>query len=51
VYVTNLGSDLSGETVSVIDTATNAVTATVKIGSYPREIAIASNWKNALSAS
>jgi YVTN family beta-propeller protein len=45
VYVTNLGSYHSGKTVSVIDTATNTVIATVKVGSYPREVAVAPDGK------
>ena len=36
VYVANLGSN----TVSVIDTATNTVTDTVNVGSYPRGVAV-----------
>jgi YVTN family beta-propeller protein len=36
VYVTNSGDN----TVSVIDTATNTVTATVKVGYYPDGIAV-----------
>ncbi|WP_243684734.1 hypothetical protein [Methanosarcina barkeri] len=36
---------LSGKTVSVIDTAANTVIATVKVGSYPREVAVASYGK------
>ncbi len=37
-YITNSGSN----TVSVIDTTTNKVTATVKVGSDPSGVAIAS---------
>ncbi len=36
-YITNSG----GNTVSVIDTATNAVTATVNVGNYPFGVAVA----------
>ncbi|WP_332881704.1 hypothetical protein [Methanosarcina horonobensis] len=36
VYVTNSGSN----TVSVIDTATNTVTATVNLGHHPTGVAI-----------
>ena len=38
-YVTNYGSD----TVSVISTATNTVTATITVGSYPLGVAVTPN--------
>jgi YVTN family beta-propeller protein len=41
VYVTNSGTaDNPGNTVSVIDTATNNVTATLSVGTLPWEVAI-----------
>ena len=46
VYVTNLGFyNDPGNTVSVIDTATNKVTATVKVGTGPYGIAVTPNGK------
>ncbi len=39
IYVANFGSN----TVSVIDTATNKITASVPVGSYPSAIAISPN--------
>ena len=41
VYVTNYGSN----TVSVIDTATNTVTATVTVGTNPRGVAVSPDGK------
>src|SRR5947208_1591959 len=40
VYVTNQGSFGEGNTVSVIDTATNTVVATVAVGSGPNAVAV-----------
>jgi YVTN family beta-propeller protein len=41
VYVANYGSDsVPGNTISIIDTATNKITDTVKVGSNPSAVAI-----------
>ena len=45
VYVANSGSD---NTVSVIDTATNTVTATVTVGITPMGIASHSGWNKGI---
>mgnify|MGYP001023250518 CR=1 FL=1 len=54
IYLESKGTimikDKDGKTVSVIDTETNTAIATVKVGSYPREVAVAPGEKKILSA-
>jgi YVTN family beta-propeller protein len=44
-YVTNGGSIFSNGTVSVIDTATNTVVATVTVGGFPAGVAVTPDGK------